>query len=154
MAKLGWIWISPHYTDFYEVMNSFPVIYSVCFSQLPKSTERNEKGIMDDEADKKQINLFVYPTSIWNIYIHMTLYLLSVFLHKIHAKFVKWKMWSKNRWKWKKSCEYKNRNIFFLYKDSSSLMKVKTPQWKRIAFAVSYLSMYTYDVSLGIWDID
>ena len=25
---------------------------------------------MDDEADKKQINLFVYPTSIWNIYIY------------------------------------------------------------------------------------
>ena len=75
MEKLSWIWISPCYTDVYKVMNSFPIIYSICLSQLPRSTERSEKEIREGEADKKQINLLVCPTSIWNIHIHIYIYI-------------------------------------------------------------------------------
>lgn len=38
-----------------------------------KHREVSEKGIMEGEADKKQINLFVCQTSIWNIYIYIWL---------------------------------------------------------------------------------
>ena len=104
---LGWIWISPHYTCFRGVLHSCNVSH---LSQLPRSTERNQwQRKIEDRVDKKQINLFVYSTSTWNICDFVLWIILYAFLHKISAKFVKWKMWFKknNKWKWKKSCDYR-----------------------------------------------
>ena len=98
-------------------MNSFLIIYSLLpyhllpyhllsllpyhLFQLPRrQKEISDKGKVEDGVDKKQINLLVYSPSIWNIYDFVRQIILAVFLRKICVKFVKWKMWFKNRWKW------------------------------------------------------
>ena len=90
-----------------------------------KHREVSEKGIMEGEADKKQINLFVCQTSIWNIYIYMTLYLLSVFLHKIHAKFVKWKCGQKIDENGRKAVNMKIEIYSFYIRTALLLRKLK-----------------------------
>lgn len=84
---------------------SFLVIYPPCLSQLPRTTERNvSRRKIEDGVDPKQINLFVYLTSIWNVYdfaLQMILY--AAFLRQIGAKFVKWQMWFKHKWQRKEN---------------------------------------------------
>lgn len=89
---LDWIWISPHYAYFPGMLCSFT--FSWHLSLLPRSTERNQwQRKMEDGVDKKQINLFVDSTSTWNIYDFVLQIIRYAFLHKICARFMKWKMW-------------------------------------------------------------